>query len=405
MSIGLITADQILLNALKNIHLSSETVQIDGTVYMGNINLNELIQNAPPDLDSLKELAEKIQETAAFLYVIYNQIGNTVENASLTTLSTSGNVNISGNLSVVENTSLTTLTTSGNVSIGGNLSVVENTSLTTLTTSGNVNLNSNVNIRGNLSVVENTSLTTLSTSGNVNLNSNVSILGNLSVVENTSLTTLTTSGNVNLNSNVSISGNLVVSKFETGVLHSTNGVITSSNVVTSDIIDNSVTYLKMQTLVGSNVLLGGNATGSTIRETKVYTDMIADGAITSIKLAPGAVTQTLTFTEGTNILSNATIANFSLGEGSFYKLTGSIASTISGLDNGTPGRYLVIINNTDKNQTFSQEDENSTASNRFVLGVANKTIGINQAATFIYVTGLTIAGASSQNRWVLISST
>ena len=45
------------------------------------------------------------------------------------------------------------------------------------------------------------------------------------------------------------------------------------------------------------------------------------------------------------------------------------------------------------------------ASNRFVLGVANKTINPNQTASFIYVTGLTISSVTSQSRWVLTSNT
>jgi len=65
----------------------------------------------------------------------------------------------------------------------------------------------------------------------------------------------------------------------------------------------------------------------------------------------------------------------------------------------------VIINNTDKNQTFQQEDSNSSADNRFVLGVSNKSVGINQAATFIYVGGLTIGASTNQERWVLTSIT
>jgi hypothetical protein len=63
------------------------------------------------------------------------------------------------------------------------------------------------------------------------------------------------------------------------------------------------------------------------------------------------------------------------------------------------------VNNSNKNQTFAQEDTTSTASNRFVLGVANKTIGVNATATFMYVGGLTIGGSGSQSRWVLTATT
>ncbi len=114
---------------------------------------------------------------------------------------------------------------------------------------------------------------------------------------------------------------------------------------------------------------------------------------------------TINFTEGTSIPSAANIDNYSLSAGALFKLTGTTSSSISGFANGTSGRYILVVNNTDKNQTFSQESSSSTASNRFVLGVSNKTIGVNQTATFIYVTGLTVGGNGSQSRWILTAVT
>lgn len=114
---------------------------------------------------------------------------------------------------------------------------------------------------------------------------------------------------------------------------------------------------------------------------------------------------TINFTEGTSIPSAANIDNYALSAGALFKLTGTTSSTISGFANGTSGRYILVANNTDKNQTFSQENASSTASNRFVLGVSNKTIGINQTATFIYVTGLTIGASTNQSRWILTAVT
>jgi hypothetical protein len=118
----------------------------------------------------------------------------------------------------------------------------------------------------------------------------------------------------------------------------------------------------------------------------------------------GSISATITFTEGDNIPSAATINDYSISEGAFFKLTGTTASNINGIANGTAGRYIVIVNNTDTNQTFLQENTGSSASNRFVLGSANKTIGVNGTATFIYVTGLTISGSPGQSRWVLTST-
>jgi hypothetical protein len=118
-----------------------------------------------------------------------------------------------------------------------------------------------------------------------------------------------------------------------------------------------------------------------------------------------STTGTLTFTEGTPIPSASSIDNYNISNNSFFKITGTTASNINGLANGISGRIIIIVNNTDKNQTFQQEQSSSSASNRFVLGVANKTIGVNQTVTFIYVTGLTVGGSGSQSRWVMTAST
>ena len=66
--------------------------------------------------------------------------------------------------------------------------------------------------------------------------------------------------------------------------------------------------------------------------------------------------------------------------------------------------FFTSCGGSNKNQTFSEEQTSSIASNRFILGVANKTIGVNSTATFIYVTDLTVGGTGSQSRWVLTST-
>lgn len=118
----------------------------------------------------------------------------------------------------------------------------------------------------------------------------------------------------------------------------------------------------------------------------------------------GAIESSTIFNEGSSIPSSTNIDNYTLNTGTFFKIEGSSSSIISGFTGGTPGRYIIIVNNTDKDQTFSQEDLASDASNRFMLGSANKIIGTNQTATFIYVSGLTISGISSQSRWLLTAA-
>jgi len=121
--------------------------------------------------------------------------------------------------------------------------------------------------------------------------------------------------------------------------------------------------------------------------------------------ATGTFSGTVTFSEGPSIPSAANIDNYNLPENSFFKISGTTSSNVNGFANGTSGRLIIVVNNTDKNQTFVQEAVSSTGSNRFVLGVANKTIGVNQSASFIYVTGLTVGGTGAQSRWVLTATT
>jgi hypothetical protein len=123
----------------------------------------------------------------------------------------------------------------------------------------------------------------------------------------------------------------------------------------------------------------------------------------------GSTPNSIVFTEGPNIPITADLDNYNLANPtlySFYKLVSSTSGQdINGFAGGVSGALLVIVNNTTNNHTFQQEAGSSLADNRFVLGVANKTIGPNQSATFVYVTGLTIGGVSPSSRWMLISTT
>jgi hypothetical protein len=132
---------------------------------------------------------------------------------------------------------------------------------------------------------------------------------------------------------------------------------------------------------------------------------------------PGSSTGAIVFTEGPNIDMDANVDpqppvpsselnDYLLTDFSFYKLTNaSRGYNINGFGGGVSGKFVVIINTTGSNQTFVQEDTASQASNRFVLGTSNKTIGINQSITIIYATNLVIGGTPNQSRWVLISTT
>jgi hypothetical protein len=119
----------------------------------------------------------------------------------------------------------------------------------------------------------------------------------------------------------------------------------------------------------------------------------------------GTLGGSVTFSEGTSIPSASSINDYALSSAAFFKISGTTAANITGFSGGAPGRFIVIVNNTTTGQTFNEENTGSLASNRFVLGVSNKTIGVNSTATFIYVSDLTISGTGGQSRWVLTSST
>jgi hypothetical protein len=118
----------------------------------------------------------------------------------------------------------------------------------------------------------------------------------------------------------------------------------------------------------------------------------------------------LIFTQGPNIViptgETASVDNYAIGTNfSYYTMTGSNIADITGFASGVNGRYIIVVNNSTSNQTFRQESTSSTASNRFVLGVASITINPNNSITFIYSTNLTIGGNSNQSRWIMLSFT
>jgi collagen type VII alpha len=121
----------------------------------------------------------------------------------------------------------------------------------------------------------------------------------------------------------------------------------------------------------------------------------------------GTISGAIIFPEGPPIVSTSgvNINNYFLDNSAFYRLTGAGGIDITGFSGGTSGRYIVIVNTTGANVTFQQENLASLPQNRFVLGVANKTINNNQTATFIYVTNLTIGATTNQTRWILTATT
>jgi hypothetical protein len=100
-----------------------------------------------------------------------------------------------------------------------------------------------------------------------------------------------------------------------------------------------------------------------------------------------------------NLRGAATVIhNVVISDHAFFRLTNASANfDITGFTGGENGRIIVVLNATNKNVTYQNDDNRSTAANRLILGVANKTINPNQAVTFMYSTAL--------SRWVLIATT
>jgi hypothetical protein len=114
--------------------------------------------------------------------------------------------------------------------------------------------------------------------------------------------------------------------------------------------------------------------------------------------------QKLMLSEGTSLDIDALrgggtrIDNVNISAHAFFRMINAgTGSDITGLQNGENGRIVYLLNTSGSNMNFKEENTNSTDINRLVLGVSNKTIGINGVIVFIYSTTI--------NRWVMISST
>lgn len=82
-----------------------------------------------------------------------------------------------------------------------------------------------------------------------------------------------------------------------------------------------------------------------------------------------------------------------LEDDTFYLLEG-VSSIISGISKGKNGQRIIIINNSDNIQTFSDDDATSLPENRLYLGVNNIKIKNKSSIQFLYVSNL--------GKWVFI---
>ena len=111
--------------------------------------------------------------------------------------------------------------------------------------------------------------------------------------------------------------------------------------------------------------------------------VLTEGEIININLLRGTTTE---------------VNDIDISDNAFFRMTNaSQGSDVTGFANGENGRVIIIINQSGKNITFQEEDYRSLNANQLILGVANKTIGVNQSITFIY--------SGTLQKWVLMATT
>jgi hypothetical protein len=115
--------------------------------------------------------------------------------------------------------------------------------------------------------------------------------------------------------------------------------------------------------------------------------------------AQGLGTDIVTYAQGTNIsVDSGDINNYNLPGKTFFILTGSTEVNITGFQNGTNGRMIVLINNTSASQNFKDEGSGSSASNRlFLTNDVTVIAPKGGSATFVY--------SSDIGRWAMIAHT
>jgi hypothetical protein len=121
-----------------NIEFKGDIITLDslngtnimGTLYLNNINVNTVLENAPPNLDELKEIAANLINIPV---VYFNKVTNNTQNVT-------GDVKFN-------NFNESTSSTTGAVVVSGGMGVAKN-----LNVDGDITGNKNLVIRGNLNI-------------------------------------------------------------------------------------------------------------------------------------------------------------------------------------------------------------------------------------------------------------
>jgi len=96
----------------------------------------------------------------------------------------------------------------------------------------------------------------------------------------------------------------------------------------------------------------------------------------------------------TIVLTGKISKDIKLSEDDTFYLLEGVSSIISGISKGKNGQRIIIINNSDSIQTFSDDDATSLPENRLYLGVNNIKIKTKSSIQFLYVSNL--------GKWVFI---
>ena len=283
----------------RNIDFKGDLITLDslhgtnimGTLYLNNINVNTVIENAPPNLDEIKEIAANLISVPT-LY--FNKVTNATQNVT-------GDVKFNN---VAESSSVST----GSVVLQGGMGVAKN-----LNVGGDINVNNNLVINGNTSIRGNLNIEGDTVYANVvnlkvedkliTLNSNGAfpatgcgiefeeanvIVGNILMNSGRNGYVMTAPSAINGSATIPIEPSLQtvaimnksssIQKIETGGL--AISTLKSVGVVHNDINGNLST-----SLITTNDLTDANVTADKLAANAVTTAKIANGNVTFAKLA------------------------------------------------------------------------------------------------------------------------
>ena len=223
------------------------------------------------------------------------------------------------------------------------------------------------------------------------------LANNTSGSTQTGVVTLTLPQSINTGASPTFAG-LTLSGLtaQPGVVHNSNaGVLSSSGIVTADIVNANVTYAKLQNEAASTIL--GNPTGAGAAPSEITLDPTLKFTGTTVALdVTHANTWTGTQSFGGVVVTQAADVNLAAGTtndlglaatNSYFRLTATAgAATITSIANPSPGRTAIIANADATNAiTIVHEAGTGTTANKIhIPGGGNMIIAPDGSVLLIY---------------------